>query len=179
MDELKIWAALYKEIAELFTDNITTVEWVDLWHNQVGFLETEHPFPTPACFLGFRILQATDLGKKAQELVVQMDVYYFYETFSDTFEGSYNQTDALEYLNTLSDIFNLMHGASGEYFYECKRVGFGAVDTGSAGNLYKQTFTMVVQDTAAMDAITSAVPGDVTVSEGEKPIVEKNKPFII
>ncbi|WP_228235919.1 hypothetical protein [Allomuricauda sp. M10] len=180
MDELKLWALLYKEICELFVAQLQSIEWIDLWHNQVGFLEDEHPFPTPAAFLAFRILgEPQDLGINAQRIVVQLDVYFFYETFLDTFDGGYNQEGALTYLNTITDIHALLHGSSGINYSECKRVGFGPVDTGSAGNLYRQTFTMLVEDASASPDFVGMIPGDVSIEQGGGPDVEIERPFVI
>lgn len=171
MNELKLWAALYKEVSELITTNLPTVKWVDLWHNQVGFLEAEHPFPSPAMFLSFRIGKVDDLSAKVQDLEVQMDLYYFYETFLDTFQGAFNELDAIAYLNTLTDLHALLHGTSGETFSECRRVGFAPVDTGTAGNLYRMSFVMSVRDGSAAEVRENATPGEVTVGKGTAPQV--------
>jgi hypothetical protein len=178
-EENTLWDVLYLELAALLTSKLNEVQWLDLWHNQISFLEDEHPFPTPALFLGFRILTTEDQGKHIQRLTVQADVYYYYETFSDTFSGSYNQTDALAYLKTLSRIHKTLHGKSGACFSEAKRTGFGAVDTGSAGNLYRQTFTMLVEDATAMPLEETARPGDVAITEGAKPVNTTLKPYFI
>ncbi|TLP81371.1 hypothetical protein [Maribacter sp. ACAM166] len=174
-----LWDGLYLELADLLTTEITEIQWLDLWHNQVGFLDEEHPFSTPALFLGFRVLSTEDHGRLAQRLTVQLDVYYFYETFSDTFNGSFNQEDALGYLKTLSNIHKTLHGLSGTCFSEAKRTGFGPVDTGSAGNLYRQTFTMLVEDATAMPEESVAIPGDLAVNEGVKPVGVKPKPYTV
>ncbi|KQC30191.1 hypothetical protein [Flagellimonas eckloniae] len=180
MEDLKIWALLYREIATKLSDAISEVEWLDLWHNQVGFLEDEHNFTTPAVFLAFSILgEPEDLGVHAQRIRVQVDVYYYYETFEDTYNGAYNQTDALTFLNCISEIHAVLHGSSGDCYSECKRVGFGAVDTGSAGNLYRQSFTMLVEDASASPPLTEASPGDVVIEKGSGQTVEKEKKFLI
>lgn len=141
---------LYKEIAETITEKIEGVRWVDLWHNQVSFLEEEHPFPTPSIFLNFRSINTQDLGEKQQEVDLQVDFYLFYETFSDTFRGSFNQQTALEFLGLMDEIHGNFHGTSGENYSSMRRVGFSSVDTGSAGNLYVVNFTCKIQDTSAM-----------------------------
>ena len=87
------WKDLYTELAER-ASQIETLEWVDLWHNQINFMGEEHPFPTPALFLDFRILNAEDQGEHNQEATVQIGMYFYYETFLDTFQNAYNQDDA-------------------------------------------------------------------------------------
>lgn len=169
--ELQGWDKLYQELAKKLTDNIPAINWADLWHNQVGFLVEEHPFPTPAVFLAFRILDSEDLGEKTQKLNLQVDVYYFYETFLDTYQGAYNEADALNYLSTITDIYKALHGTSGANYAEMRRVGFSAVDTGSLGNLYRQSFVCNVIDATAAVNYNEASPGAINYTEGSAPAI--------
>lgn len=169
--ELQGWDELYKEIALKLTDNIEAINWIDLWHNQVGFLVEEHPFPTPAVFLAFRILNTEDQSEKVQHLNLQVDVYYFYETFLDTYQGAFNQADALDYLKTVSDIHKILHASSGLNYSEMRRTGFSAVDTGSSGNLYLQSFACTTVDATALINFDEVSPGEIDYKEGQKPEV--------
>lgn len=170
---LKGWDKLYKELALKINENIESIKWVDLWHNQVGFLVEEHPFPVPAVFFAFRILKVEDQSEKAQQIDLQIDVYYFYETFLDTYQGAFNQDDALDYLNNLSEIHRLFHGSSGDNYSEMRRTGLAAVDTGSSGNLYRQTFTCVTVDDAALNVFDVVSPGEIDYDQG----VNEEPPF--
>lgn len=143
--EIQNWKDAYKEIALRINANIPAVKWIDLWHNQIGFLSEEHPFPAPAIFLSFRTLDTTDLGQKVQDYEIQIDFYVYYETFADTFDGSYNQQSALAFLQTLEDIHKFFHGFSGEHFSELRHTSFAPVDTGSAGNLYRSSFVCLMR----------------------------------
>ncbi|MEH0007574.1 MAG: hypothetical protein V6Z82_02495 [Flavobacteriales bacterium] len=147
---MQFWTELYKELAQRITTRLTEVRWVDLWHNQINFLEEEHPFPTPAVFLSFRSQQLEDTGLKTQAVTLQVDCYLFYETFSDTFEGSYNQQGALAFIETLDHIHALFHGSQGENYSSMRRIAFAPVDTGNAGNLYQVSFSCLLQDYSAM-----------------------------
>lgn len=165
--ELKGWDKLYQELAEKVNENIEAINWIDLWHNQVGFLVEEHPFPTPALFFAFRILSVEDTGEKVQTLNLQIDMFYFYETFLDTFAGAYNEADALNYLDNLTALHKLFHGSSGENYSEMRRTGLAAVDTGSSGNLYRQTFTCTAIDASALKEYNTVVPGEIDYKKGE------------
>ena len=120
------WQNLYLELAEKLStdlddnelefynklntiaehDGKSPIRWLDLWHNQVNFLEDELQFPTPAVFLSFRSKNVQDLGDKLQEMVLQIDCYLFYETFSNSFQGSFNQEDALNFIGLLDFLIN-------------------------------------------------------------------------
>ncbi|PCI11883.1 MAG: hypothetical protein COB73_00835 [Flavobacteriaceae bacterium] len=179
MEGFKGWEFLYQELSQKVTDNIDAVQWIDLWHNQVGFLQEEHPFTTPALFVAFRMLSADDLGELVQDANVQVDFYYFYETFLDTYQGSVNNTDALDYLKTVTEIHKLFHGFTGAHISEMRRVGFAPVDTGSAGNLYRISFAGKIIDATAKKVYHAATPGDVVITEGEAPVINKPKQFLI
>lgn len=173
------WHELYNELGGKLTQEISQIQWLDLWHNQIGFLVEEHPFPIPAVFLAFRILDSQDLSDKTQKVNVQVDVYYFYETFLDSFQGAYNQQDAMEYLTTISDIHKVLHGSSGTNYSEMRRVGFKDVDTGSAGNLYLQSFACLVIDDSAAPNYDQAAPGDISYGKGESPAKQKGNDYLI
>lgn len=131
---------MYMELSELLCEN-KEIKWIDLWHNQVGFLDEEHPFPAPALFLGFRSMGIEDLAARIQKVSVQVDVYVFYETFADTYKGGINQSDALEFLCLMDYVQATLHGTTGQTYSEMRRTDFAPVDTGSAGNLYRISFT--------------------------------------
>lgn len=143
------WKDLYIEIADKIKDKMPLIRWVDLWHNQVNFLTEEHPFTTPAIFLRFRTLQTNDMGDTQQEVNLQVDFYLYYETFLDTYQGGVNQGSALEFLDLMEAIHGNFHGTSGENYSAMRRTGFNDEDTGGAGNLYRVTFTCLLQDLSA------------------------------
>lgn len=147
---MQFWTELYKELATKITENIPEVKWVDLWHNQVNFLEDEHPFPTPAVFLSFRSRQIEDAGLKVQSVKLQVDFFLYYETFLDTFQGAYNQDASLRFIDTLDHLYALFHGTDGNNYSNLRRIAFNPVDTGNAGNLYQLSFECLLQDYSAM-----------------------------
>jgi hypothetical protein len=169
MAQLNSWQDLYKELAQILSDKVPGTNWVDLWHNQINFLSDEHLFTAPAAFISFRMISPEDKGDNIQDANVQVDIYYFFETFADTFEGSFNQSDALDYLNALTDIHKALHGTSGETYSSMRRMAMAPVDTGSAGNLYRISFTCLVTDISAANVRDEATPGELTISQGEKP----------
>lgn len=152
--------ALYKEFAEKITENIEAVKWVDLWHNQVGFLEDEHPFPTPALFVSLRSNSIKDLSQKVQQVMMQVDFYLYFETFADTYDGSINEDSALAFLDTIDELNKLFHGSNGVNYTGMKRVGFNPEDTGNAGNLYRITYECLSTDYTAF-----VEPGEGTFSD--------------
>jgi hypothetical protein len=143
------WSELYTEIAGKITANMPAIRWVDLWHEQVSYLTEELPFPAPAVFIAFNTLGTEDSGKLVQNCNVQVDLHLFYETFSDTYTGSSNQTGALEFLDRLTELHALFHGKHGNHYSEMRRTDMQREESGGAGNLYRISFECIVTDYAA------------------------------
>lgn len=146
---MEAWTDLYQELATKITDKLTDIKWVDLWHEQVSYLTDELPFPVPAIFLSFNTVACNDKGLRIQDCDIQVDMYLFYETFSDTYQGSYNKTSALEYLRILTDLHALFHATSGINYSEMRRVDMKREESGDAGNLYRTSFACNVEDASA------------------------------
>ena len=91
----------------------------------------------------------TQLGTKVQKLLMQVDVYIYYETFADTYGGAYNQDDALAFLDLFDQVNAALHGSSGNNYNSMKRVSFNPVDTGNAGNLYLINYNCELVDYSA------------------------------
>lgn len=144
------WKDLFVELATKVQTQIPEIKWIDLWNNQVNFLMEEHPFPTPALFMSFRTVNTQDMGDKQQEVNLQVDFHLYYETFLDTYQNGVNQQSALEFLNLMDALNGYFHGTSGDNYSSMRRSGFNPEDTGGAGNLYRITFTCILQDTSAM-----------------------------
>lgn len=174
------WKDLYIELAEKVSQ-IPGIEWVDLWHNQVNFLEDEHPFPTPAVFLSFRTMIVEDARENMQIMRLQVEAYLFYETFADTYKGSVNQGSALDFLDLMNSIYAKLHGTTGENYSEMRRTGFNPVDTGSAGNLYQITFECNAVDLAAKPVYEEAGILDMKVLKElpPEPEPEPSEPWFI
>lgn len=182
------WQNLYLELAELLSADLTAAEteiysnlntlvgsedkspirWIDLWHNQVNFLDDELEFPTPSAFLSFRSKQINDLGEKVQQMSLQIDVYLFYETFANTFTGSFNQEDALSFIGILDFINSRMHGITGENFSSMRKTGFAPEDTGNAGNLYRITFECIIHDESAAKVSEEGSFSDMEIGEPDE-----------
>lgn len=166
METAQNWTkALYKELAETITQNIEAIKWLDLWHNQVGFLENEYPFPTPAVFISFRSNQMTDLSQKVQQVRLQIDFYLYFETFADTFSGAFNQDDALDFLDTIDALNKDLHGSNGENYTGMKRISFNPEDTGNAGNLYRVSYECLSSDYTAFVESGEGTFNDLTVEK--------------
>lgn len=176
------WKDLYLELANKVTTNVTAIKWVDLWHNQINFLEEEYAFPSPAVFFAFRSNKIDDSGMKVQQINLQVDVFLFFETYADTHKGSINQNNALSFLEALDDINKTLHSSSGNNYSGMRRIGFGPVDTGGSGNLYQVIYECLLTDysvEAHNTETTDLTDNTLDVQEGDLPVNSEPKLFNI
>ena len=167
---MEYWSDLYLELSQQITENIPSIEWCDLWHEQVSYLTSELPFPTPAVFIAFNMLSTEDKGLKGQLCNTQIDFYLFYETFSDTYFGSINQDSALNFLKQITEIHKLFHGTSGTNYSEMRRVDMKREDSGDAGNLYRISFQCTVDDMSAMAQYNDTDVNEIAITRDGKTV---------
>lgn len=173
---------LSPELAEELS-SVPDVRYIDLWHEQTGQLDEELPFLTPAVFIGFNTLESADIGTLTQDIHLQVDLYVFWETFADTYDGAIMQAEALDYLNLMTVLNVLLHGYTGEYFSTMRKTGFQRMDSGGAGNLYRASFECMVRDYSALELmeVVDMQEKDITVTpvdgttgrpNGERPLYD-------
>ena len=166
---MEYWSDLYIELADKINEKRPDIEWIDLWHDQVNYLATEHPFPTPAIFISFNMLEAEDQGLLAQNCNTQIDFRLYYETFDDTYMGSYNQESALNFLRELTEIHKLFHGTSGQYYNEMRRITMVDEASGDAGNLYRISFACNVYDDSTVKQYEDKEVSEIAIVRGDIP----------
>ncbi len=178
---MEAYTDLYEEIAQRINDKMPEVKWVDLWHEQVNYLTDELPFPTPAVFIGFNTNECDDLSQLIQKCDLQLDLYLFYETFSDTYVGSYNQGSAIEYLRLLTKLHTTFHGISGVNFQTMRRVDMRREESGGSGNLYRISFNFNSEDASAQVAYNQNIVNEIEVKKEtfERPLVNDDDGMFI
>lgn len=176
---MEYWTDLYKEYAEDISKNLPEVAWVDLWHEQVGFLTEELPFETPAVFIAFSTIENNDRGRLVQDCDTQVDMYLFFETFSDTYMGSANQDRVLDFLNALTRLHALFHGKDGINYSSMRRVDMRREESGGAGNLYRISFQCLVTDYSAakLFVVTENPAAELQIEKGGISKPEEEPPF--
>lgn len=179
---MEAWTDLYTEVAQRINEKMPEIQWVDLWHEQVSYLTEELPFPTPAVFVAFNTNSCEDLGELIQECDTQIDLYLFFESFGDTYSGSYNQGSANEYLRLLTKLHTCFHGISGVNFQTMRRVDMRREESGGAGNLYRISFNCNVEDASSQKEFEQNTVNEIAISKepiGRPSAVDDNQLFIL
>lgn len=157
--------SLYNELAGILSA-VEGVRWVDLWHEQVGFLAEEHPFPAPALFLGFQSLGMESYPGGVQVIPTQVDVYVFHETFADSYAGSANQTNALAFMEMVDAVQAALHGRDGQHFKTLERIAYQRMESGGSGILYRISYSCHLVDAGAVGETSVEEYVDVRVRKG-------------
>lgn len=178
---MESWSDLYVEMAEILAadltekerekygvlntiegyENATPIRWIDIWNNQVNFLSEELEFPAPAVFFSYRTTNVIDLTEKVQQITLQIDCFYFYETLSNSFQGSFNKVEAIRFLKVMDFINGRFHGTSGDTYNSMRKIGFNPEDSGGSGNLYKIVFECIIRDESAATDIEEGAFTDI------------------
>ena len=77
---------------------------IDLWNEQVEFIEQEEPFDTPAVFIEFRPVQWRTLGGTTQQADVPFRLHIVTTWKGSARHGSHFQQDSLERFDLLDKI---------------------------------------------------------------------------
>ena len=103
------------------------VKHIDLWNEQVEFIEQEEPFGTPAVFVEFRPVRWATLGGTVQQADVDIRLHIVTPWKGSAKDGSIFQQDALERFALLERIdrclFNLQGAEGGTSFCMTRRTG--------------------------------------------------------
>lgn len=123
---------IYKSLTERLKtwkgdDGKPVIRTVDLWNEQVEFIEQEEPFDTPAVFVEFRPVRWTTLGGLAQQADVDIRLHIVTRWKGSAKDGSVFQMDALRRFDLLDRIdnalFNLQGADGGTSFCMFRRTG--------------------------------------------------------
>lgn len=100
---------------------------IDLWNEQVEFIEQEDPFDTPAVFIEFRPVQWRTLGGTTQQADVPFRLHVVTKWKGSARDGSMFQEESLERFDLLDKIdahlFNFFLSARNESVCMTRRTG--------------------------------------------------------
>jgi len=179
---MEAWTDLYTEIGTTINTKLDEIRWIDLWHDQVSYLTDELPFPVPAVFISFNTISCNDKGLLIQDCDTQVDLYLYYETFSDTYQGSFNQDSAIEFMRSVTKLHQAFHGTSGVNFSSMRRVDMRREESGGAGNLYRISFACIVEDASAKVLYDNQMVNEVVIERTDTEtdsIIDDNQLYFI
>jgi hypothetical protein len=101
--------ALYQLIsARLLAMEGASVRHIDVWNNQIAFLNEEQPFETPAVFIEFAPIAWRYQGNGVREAQVTFNLHVVTDSRVESWR------DVIEVFDLLDAIHRQLHGAHGE-----------------------------------------------------------------
>jgi hypothetical protein len=94
----EIYLALCERLRDLFSH-------IDLWNENIQFIEQEQAWECPACFIEFLPIQWQAMGKGLEEAEITVRFHIVTRCNAPTSDGSPYQLDAIEYFDLL-DLFH-------------------------------------------------------------------------
>lgn len=157
---------LYIELTTLL-DTITEVKHIDLYQNQDEDDGQDLPFSTPSVFLEFRSNDMSDIAQNAQSINMQIDVIVMVETFADSFQGSTNQSSALEFLDIMEKVHAKLHGSDGTNYGGMERIGYNPNALTTSRLSYRMIYQCHTIDESAARTFEE-VTSDLDIERGEQ-----------
>ena len=100
-----LYLGLTERLKELKEENgKPVIRHIDLWNEQVEFIEQEEPFDTPAVFIEFRPVQWRTMGGTTQQADVPFRLHVVTTWKGSARHGSHFQQDSLERFELLDKI---------------------------------------------------------------------------
>lgn len=82
-----------------YQDNKPIFEHIDLWNQNVEFLDEERRWNRPALFIEFKPIMWQTAGERTQEAVIEIHLHIVTDWFGQTQEDSPKQLQSLAYLD--------------------------------------------------------------------------------
>lgn len=164
------WIDAYKELCDIFKNNLPEFPHLDLWHEQIDYPADEYPWPSDSVFFDFGINGIDSIGLQVQDLNMRIGVIYVLDTFADTYADSTTQDLALQFGEKCKKIHRLLHGSSGVNFSELSRVDLKRLPAPQYQMVYRQEYSCIIRDMSAMaDEGTAVITSHTAKKEITRP----------
>lgn len=110
------WTEAYKELCTIIKAQVTEIQHIDLYYEQLNYLPEEYPFPNHSLFIDMQVEEIETLAKNVQALKCMLTFYHVFYTLSDSFDTSENQSTALEFMPVNKKLHKALQGLSGTNF---------------------------------------------------------------
>jgi hypothetical protein len=109
--ELDIISKVYLQLAKYINKKVPEIRWVDLWADQL-FSNEKVAYTMPAVFIEIVSNEIETVGKGVQHIKVDILFHLAYDSYAQSYEGSYNQTDALKFGTIMNKLFKALQNYS-------------------------------------------------------------------
>jgi hypothetical protein len=118
---MKIRSNVYKEIRDRLLDKLPFLQYIDLQKWQFNNKAQNYPVPLPACLVEFKQVQwSQTTGGQLGDCTLSLYIYIDHVT--DSFDGAEQETETINLLDYLDQLYECMQGFSGEKFAPLNRI---------------------------------------------------------
>lgn len=175
MAQVQSWTEAYKELCVLLDTAVPEIKHKDLWYEQINFPKEDYPYPDRSLFMDIKIDQIETLSQNIQDLNCTITFYFVFNTFSDTFHGSVNQSTALEFVDILSKLHGALQGTSGNNFSPLDRVKDERFVTREGYlNIREMSYKTIIRDYAAVKEYRIVTVDEIAINDSQAPVVNWN-----
>lgn len=175
MDNTQDWIEAYKELCKIIKKGIEEVTHVDLWHEQTNYEAEEYPYPMHSVFFEFNTDNIKTIGNNVQDINAIITVYHVFDTLSDTYDQSENQSTALEFGKVIRKIHKTLQGVSGNNFSSLDRTGLGRHPSKEYLLVYKQTYACQIIDYSGQKEYSSVELTGISVQNEPLPLITPDR----
>lgn len=118
---MSIKGDIYKAIADQLKEQIPEIIWIDKDRNQFEHADQEF-LPLPAVLISFPRAEFETKGAGLQTSTAIIAIRTGFENYAQSFEGSTDQDQALEFWEFNRKVYNALQGFSGDNFSGMVRI---------------------------------------------------------
>jgi len=119
-----IYKALADKLAAITNESGDYIfEHIDLWNQNVEFLEQEQPWATPACFIEITPIPWEQLRESAQQADISIRLHLVTRWEAPTTHNGKHTARGVKYLNLSDYVFGALHDRNCDYLGVIQRVG--------------------------------------------------------
>lgn len=145
------WPLALEKLCDYIIVTVPDVKYADMWNDQPYHEREEYPFPVPAVYIDFELVDIADKGDKGQLITFDIIVIAHHEDIADTHTASTNRVAAFEWAALLVKLHRALHGHHSEHYSKLTRVGIRRMDSARPGQrLYGQVYRTVISDDTAI-----------------------------
>jgi hypothetical protein len=165
----------FTDLCEVLKEKVSEVLFIDLWHNQINFLDDEYAFPFPAVFIEMVADNAEPLGAKARSIATMLNVYFAYETLADSYHESQNQEVALAYFDIMQKIDIALQTSVSENYSQITWLSAAPIEAPGSIILYRISYRTNMYDNPIKDSIeTQKIEVGYELKDEKEPFTPSN-----
>ena len=147
--------SIRKSIHDNITNRIKALneyDWIDIWKAQLDRGSNSYPHGFPCAFVSINTINYEDITRNVKEGRVIIDVYLFFNTHGDTFEGASDKAETFAIIDIVERTGEAIHWIEeGETIREITQISEDDLTTRYNRPAYKLSFETIIYQKLNLD----------------------------